>query len=80
MKSSQIFKHYGKKLDISNDDFIRTTEDRHKVVVEKVFERLLEQGDIYLGDYEGWYSVPDETFYTETQLVDPIYEGEKLLG
>ncbi len=69
-----------KKLDISNDDFIRTTEDRHKVVVEKVFERLLEQGDIYLGDYEGWYSVPDETFYTETQLVDPIYEGEKIVG
>ncbi len=69
-----------KKLDISNDDFIRTTEDRHKVVVEKIFERLLEQGDIYLGDYEGWYSVPDETFYTETQLVDPIYEGEKIVG
>lgn len=69
-----------KKLDISNDDFIRTTEDRHKVVVEKVFERLLEQGDIYLGDYEGWYSLPDETFYTETQLVDPIYEGEKIVG
>ncbi|PPJ96668.1 methionine--tRNA ligase, partial [Staphylococcus aureus] len=42
-----------KKLDISNDDFIRTTEDRHKVVVEKIFERLLEQGDIYRGDYEG---------------------------
>lgn len=69
-----------KKLDISNDDFIRTTEDRHKVVVEKVFERLLAQGDIYLGEYEGWYSVPDETFYTETQLVDPIYEGEKVVG
>lgn len=69
-----------KKLDISNDDFIRTTEDRHKVVVEKVFERLLAQGDIYLGEYEGWYSVPDETFYTETQLVDPIYEGEKIVG
>lgn len=69
-----------KKLDISNDDFIRTTEDRHKVVVEKIFERLLEQGDIYLGDYEGWYSVPDETFYTETQLVDPVYEGEKIVG
>ncbi|UOB20470.1 methionine--tRNA ligase [Macrococcus armenti] len=69
-----------KKLDISNDDFIRTTEDRHKVVVEKVFERLLAQGDIYLGEYEGWYSVPDETFYTETQLVDPIYDGEKIVG
>ena len=50
------------KLEISNDDFIRTTEDRHKQVVEKVFERLLKQGDIYLGEYEGWYSVPDETY------------------
>ena len=40
------------KLEISNDDFIRTTEERHKQVVEKVFERLLKQGDIYLGEYE----------------------------
>ncbi len=46
------------KLEISNDDFIRTTEERHKHVVEQVFERLLKQGDIYLGEYEGWYSVP----------------------
>lgn len=69
-----------KKLDISNDDFIRTTETRHKLVVEKVFEKLLAQDDIYLGEYEGWYSVPDETFYTETQLVDPIMEGDKIVG
>lgn len=68
------------KLEISNDDFIRTTEDRHKQVVEKVFERLLKQGDIYLGEYEGWYSVPDETYYTESQLVDPIYENGKIVG
>lgn len=69
-----------KKLEISNDDFIRTTEERHKKVVEKIFERLLAQGDIYLGEYEGWYSVPDETYYTETQLVDPVYEGDKIVG
>ena len=69
-----------KKLDISNDDFIRTTEKRHKQVVEKVFERLLAQGDIYLGEYEGWYSIPDETYYTETQLVDPVYEDGKIVG
>nr|WP_017729526.1 methionine--tRNA ligase [Halalkalibacterium ligniniphilum] len=62
-----------KKLDISYDDFIRTTEDRHKEVVAQIFERLLEQGDIYLDEYEGWYSIPDETFYAERQLVDPIY-------
>lgn len=68
------------KLEISNDDFIRTTEERHKVVVEKIFERLLAQGDIYLGEYEGWYSVPDETYYTETQLVDPVFEGDKIVG
>lgn len=68
------------KLEISNDDFIRTTEDRHKQVVENVFERLLKQGDIYLGEYEGWYSVPDETYYTESQLVDPIYENGKIVG
>ncbi|MCE4957935.1 methionine--tRNA ligase [Macrococcoides caseolyticum] len=69
-----------KKLDISNDDFIRTTEERHKLVVEKVFEKLLAQGDIYLGEYEGWYSVPDETFYTETQLINPIMEDGKIVG
>ncbi|WP_436865759.1 methionine--tRNA ligase [Mammaliicoccus sciuri] len=69
-----------KKLDISNDDFIRTTEKRHKQVVEKVFEKLLAQGDIYLGEYEGWYSIPDETYYTETQLVDPVYEDGKIVG
>ncbi|MDE3840521.1 methionine--tRNA ligase [Bacillus methanolicus] len=59
-----------KKLDISYDDFIRTTEDRHKKVVEKIFARLLEQGDIYLGEYEGWYCTPCESFYTDHQLVD----------
>jgi len=58
------------RLDISYDDYIRTTEPRHKKVVEKVFETLLESGDIYLGEYEGWYSIPDETYYTESQLVD----------
>ncbi|MCM3398022.1 methionine--tRNA ligase [Oceanobacillus profundus] len=59
-----------KLLDISNDKFIRTTDQTHKQVVADIFERFLEQGDIYLDEYEGWYSIPDETFYTETQLVD----------
>ncbi len=58
------------KLDISYDDFIRTTEPRHKVAVEKIFARLLAQGDIYLGEYEGWYCIPDESFFTENKLVD----------
>ncbi|MDW4511981.1 MULTISPECIES: methionine--tRNA ligase [Priestia] len=68
------------KMDISYDDFIRTTEPRHKEIVEKIFARLLEQGDIYLDEYEGWYSVPDETYYTEHQLVDPIVENGKVVG
>ena len=59
-----------KLLDISNDKFIRITDQTHKQVVADIFERFLEQGDIYLDEYEGWYSIPDETFYTETQLVD----------
>ncbi|USK33946.1 methionine--tRNA ligase [Bacillus sp. F19] len=57
-----------RKLDISYDDFIRTTEDRHKEIVEKVFAKLLEQGDIYLDQYEGWYCTPCESFFTERQL------------
>ncbi|HDX9654292.1 methionine--tRNA ligase [Bacillus wiedmannii] len=73
-------KELWKKMDISYDDFIRTTEDRHKDVVEKIFKQLVDQGDIYLDEYEGWYSVQDETFYTEHQLVDPIMEGEKVVG
>ncbi|PDO10845.1 MAG: methionine--tRNA ligase [Candidatus Reconcilbacillus cellulovorans] len=59
-----------KKLDISYDDFIRTTEERHKKVVADIFERLIRQGDIYLGEYEGWYCTPCESFYLERQLVD----------
>ncbi|MCJ7842921.1 methionine--tRNA ligase [Lederbergia sp. NSJ-179] len=56
------------KLDISFDDFIRTTETRHKNVVEKIFQQLLDQGDIYLDVYEGWYCTPCESFFTERQL------------
>ncbi|WP_422660685.1 methionine--tRNA ligase [Paenibacillus sp. EC2-1] len=59
-----------KKLDISNEDFIRTTEKRHTQVVQDVFERLLAQGDIYKGDYEGWYCTPCESFFLERQLVN----------
>lgn len=59
-----------RKLDISYDDFIRTTEERHKVIVEKVFAQLVEQGDIYKGEYEGWYCTPCESFFLERQLSD----------
>lgn len=69
------------KLDISYDDFIRTTEKRHTDVVEKMFKKLVDQGDIYLDEYQGWYSVSDETYYTELQLVDPIHdENGKVIG
>ena len=69
------------KLDISYDDFIRTTEKRHTDIVEKMFKKLVDQGDIYLDEYQGWYSVSDETYYTELQLVDPIYdENGKVIG
>ncbi|WNF37093.1 methionine--tRNA ligase [Bacillaceae bacterium IKA-2] len=56
------------KLDISYDDFIRTTEPRHKEIVQQIFEQLLKQGDIYLDEYEGLYCTPCESFYTERQL------------
>ena len=59
-----------KLMDIEYDDFIRTTEERHTKVVEKIFDRFMEQGDIYKGEYEGWYCMPCETYFTQTQLVD----------
>jgi methionyl-tRNA synthetase len=62
------FKELWKKLNISNDDFIRTTEERHIKSVTELFRRVFEKGDIYLGEYEDWYCVFDETFWTETQL------------
>jgi methionyl-tRNA synthetase len=55
---------------ISNNDFIRTSEKRHEDVVQKIFARIYEQGDIYLSQYEGWYCSPCETFFTERQLVE----------
>ncbi|RXX17691.1 methionine--tRNA ligase [Streptococcus parasanguinis] len=68
-------------LDISYDKFIRTTDDYHEKVVAQVFERLLEQDDIYLGEYSGWYSVSDEEFFTESQLAE-VYRDEngKVIG
>jgi len=56
--------------DVGYDDFIRTTEARHKTQVVAVFERLKESGDVYLGTYEGWYCTNDETFWLESKLVD----------
>ena len=55
---------------VSYDDFIRTTQPRHEMKVQRVFQRLRETGDVYLGAYEGWYCVYDETFWLESKLVD----------
>lgn len=57
-----------KKLKITNDDFIRTTEERHKKVVAQIFDKLVKKGDIYLDEYEGWYCTSCESFFTERQL------------
>lgn len=59
-----------KTLNISYDKFIRTTDDYHEKTVQKVYEKLLEKGDLYKSSYEGWYCTPCESFWTESQLVD----------
>jgi methionyl-tRNA synthetase len=64
------FKNLWKQLNVSNTDFIRTTEARHRQGVEELFRRAKANGDIYLGSYEGWYCTFDENFLTETQLVN----------
>ncbi|MBL0058821.1 MAG: methionine--tRNA ligase [Elusimicrobia bacterium] len=64
------FKALWTRLGITQNDFIRTTEDRHKKAVQAVFEKLKAQGDIYLGAYEDWYCVPDETFWSEGDLLN----------
>ncbi len=58
------------KMDISYDQFIRTTDEFHKKQVEEIFTKLYEKGDIYLGEYEGWYCVDCEAFWTDSQLVE----------
>ena len=62
-----------KTMEISYDDFIRTTEERHVKRVQELFMRMYNKGDIYKGYYEGWYCTPCESFWTENQLVDGKY-------
>ena len=57
-------------MNTSYDYFVRTTDKEHEEIVQKVFKRLYDQGDIYKGEYEGWYCTPCESFWTESQLVD----------
>ncbi|HWP76170.1 MAG TPA: methionine--tRNA ligase, partial [Methylomirabilota bacterium] len=65
-----VFRETWRRLGITNDDFIRTTEPRHKKVVQEVLQRLYDAGEIYFGEYGGWYCYGCERFYTEKEIVD----------
>ena len=69
-ENSELFRELLKTLNISNDDFIRTTEPRHKQGAQTFWKLLAESGNIYEGKYSGWYSVRDEAYYQESELVD----------
>ena len=67
---AKLAKQLWEKMDIQYDNFIRTTDKKHEEVVEEIFDRFMESGDIYKGEYEGLYCIPCETFFTHTQLVN----------
>ena len=69
-KISKIFKDLTIKLNLSNDDFIRTTEKRHHKSVNDLWNRLVKSGDIYLSKYKGWYSVSDEAYYNSNEVIE----------
>ena len=69
-KISSIFKDLTTKLNLSNDDFIRTTEKRHHKSVSDLWDRLVKSGDIYLSKYKGWYSVSDEAYYNSDEIIE----------
>ena len=73
---SQTFKDLSKTLNLSNTDFIRTTEDRHKKTVQHLWSLLEKNDDIYLSNYSGWYSVSDEAFYNDDEIEE--IEGKKI--
>ncbi|MDC3068420.1 methionine--tRNA ligase [Candidatus Pelagibacter sp.] len=73
---SQTFKDLSKTLNLSNTDFIRTTEDRHKKTVKHLWSLLEKNDDIYLSNYSGWYSVSDEAFYNEDEIEE--IDGKKI--
>ena len=72
---SKTFKDLSKILNLTNTDFIRTTEDRHKSSVKYLWKELEKNNEIYLSKYSGWYSVSDEAFYAEDEIEE--YEGKK---
>ena len=67
---SKLFHDLSKTLNLTNDDFIRTTEPRHKQAVQHLWKQLVDSGNIYLGEYAGWYAVRDEAFYQEDEIID----------
>ena len=69
-RNNARFRELWKILNISNDDFIRTTQSRHKEAVWEMIRKMQSSGDIYLGEYEGWYCTPCEAYWTETQLLE----------
>ena len=82
---SQTFKDLSKILNLTNTDFIRTTEDRHKISVQNLWKELEKNEDIYLSKYSGWYSVSDEAFYTEEEIEEidskkAIYQNPRSMG
>lgn len=76
-KVSQNFRDLAAKMNFSNDDFIRTTEERHIRSCQEIWRRLEQRGHIYLGSYAGWYAVRDEAFYAESELI-PGPGGKKM--
>ncbi len=74
-KISRVFKDLTKQLNLSNDDFIRTTEKRHHKAVNDLWNKLIESGDIYLSKYKGWYSVSDEAYYAQSEIIEK--DGKK---
>src|SRR2546423_11099813 len=69
-RTSAAFREMARLLDIRNDDFIRTTEERHIRAVQAIWEELERRGEIYLGTFAGWYAVRDEAFYDESELIN----------
>jgi len=67
---SKVFRDLTKKLNLSNDDFIRTTEKRHYTAVNELWNKLVNSGDIYLSKYKGWYSVSDEAYYNSDEIIE----------
>jgi methionyl-tRNA synthetase len=70
-----VFQNLWKELGITHDDFIRTTQPRHKSAVQEIVRRMLASGDIYLGSYEGWYDEGQEEFVTETEAKNHAYKS-----